>query len=216
MARVLVTSPNLHWVHASVAAALLRIQQDGRHALSIRFPSNKPYENNLHHIVRDFIGEGFDYWLSIDDDNPPTRNPLDLIEFDKDIIGLPTPVWHWTGKEGERPIYLNAYRWDIKAGAYREWMPQEGLQRVDAVGTGCFLIARRVFEDPKMREGPFLRKTLPDGCVDKGNDISFCERARDCGFQIWTHFDYVCDQFTEVSLLECWRAMRTLRHVQVA
>lgn len=204
---VLITVPNLQWIHKLVVHRLLLIQQDGRYRTTIQMPSNKPFENNLHHIINEFMAGTWDFWLSMDDDNPPERNPLDLVELDKDIIGLPTPIWYYTGKKGERPIYWNAYQFDPDTGAYREWPVREGLQRVDAVGTGCILISRRVFKDPEMRKGAFSRKLNPDGTVDKGNDISFCERARDRGFEIYCHYDYPAEHISEVPLNEVARSI---------
>lgn len=210
MKSVYITVPNMHWVSSYVTNTLLKLLQEPRYKVRITLPSNKPYENNQHHIVKDFIDGGYDYWLSIDADNPPQNNPLDLVELDKDIIGLPTPIWHFTGeKPGERPIYFNVYK-AHPGGAYNEYQPQRGLQKVDAIGTGCFLVARRVFEHPDMQKGAFTRKLNPDGTVDKGNDISFCERARKAGFGIFAHFDYPCDHMTEISLLECIRAINGL------
>lgn len=205
--KVLVTVPNLHWIQKHVVAVLLRLQMDRRYELRIEMPSNKPYENNLHHIIQDFIVSDCDYWLSMDDDNPPTRNPLDLVELDKDIIGLPTPVWHFTDKQGERPIYWNGYDYREANDAYAEHMPREGLQRVNAIGTGCFLIAKRVFEHPALQCGAFTRKLHPDGTVHKGNDISFCERVRDAGFEIWCHYGYPCNHFNELDLNSVSKAM---------
>lgn len=188
------------WLHKTVAAALLRIQHDRRHRLRFIMPSHRPFENNLHHIVNDFMAGGEDFWLSIDNDNPPLKNPLDLVDLDLDIVGLPTPVFHWTGKAGERPIYWNGYDYVPETDAYREHMPKEGLQRVDAVGTGCFLVSRRVFENPTMRLGAFQRQWNVDGTVERGNDIAFCERAREQGFEIWCHYDYPCNHIVEVPL----------------
>ena len=189
----------------------MELTKDSRHSVDLVMPTHRPYENNLHHLVTDFLDRDYDYWLSIDSDNPPYGgNPLDLIDYDKDIMGLPTPVWHWTGeKKGERPIYYNVYRkhGDGSEG-YKEWLPQEGLQQVDAVGTGCFLVARRVFEDAEMRKGAFTRKLYPDGTVERGNDISFCERARERGWEVWAHFDYPCDHYSELSLNEILRVLR--------
>ena len=53
-----------------------------------------------------------------------------------------------------------------------------------------------------MQKGCFTRKLNSDGTVDKGNDISFCERARENGFEIYTHYNYMCDHFSELSLRE--------------
>ena len=199
--KILVSVPNTGWIHKSVVSVLLKLQLDGRYKLNIILPTHNPYENNLHHIVADFMGHDEQFWLSIDADNPPLNNPLDLVELDKDIVGLPTPVWHYVGKDGERPIYWNAYDY-VGVDGYREHPTKDGLQRVDAVGTGCFLIARRVFEDDVMRMAPFERELNSDGTVHKGNDISFCERARRRAFEIYAHYGYPCRHFSELDLTE--------------
>ena len=209
--RVLVTVPNEHWIHRQVVATVVRLLlHDRRYQLDFRMPAAKPYENNQHHIIREFLHEGFDFWLSMDSDNPPIGNPLDLVALNLDVVGLPTPVWHWKGGARERPIYWNAYRYDPAVDAYREHLPREGLQRVDAIGTGCFLIARRVFEHPAMQRGAFTRKLLPDGVVDRGNDFSFSERAREAGFTLWCHYDYPCRHFNELDLHDVALAIKGL------
>jgi len=210
---VLISFPNLYWIHKHVVHKALLLQQDGRYKLNIIMPSHKPYENNLHHIVNDFMSGDYDFWLNIDSDNPPMRNPLDLVVLNRDIIGLPTPVWHYdpnNKKKGERPIYENAYAYDEQVDAYREYQNKKGLQEVDAIGTGCFLVAKRVFENENMRKAPFERKLYHDGTVHKGNDISFCERLRENGFHIYAHFNYLCDHFSEKSLIETSNAFRNL------
>jgi len=210
MKSVLVTIPNLHWIHKFVVHKLLLLQKDGRYRLMFLMPSHKPYENNLHHIVNDFMKGDYAFWLNIDTDNPPLQNPLDLVVLNKDIIGLPTPIWHYEGEKGERPVYWNGYDYDSSTGAYREHQTRDGLQKVDAVGTGCILIARRVFENKQMRIKPFERKLNEDGTVNKGNDISFCERAKEQGFEIYCHYDYPCDHFSENSLNEVVNAFKNL------
>lgn len=161
--------------------------------------------------MRDFLIGEYDFWLSFDSDNPPINNPLDLVGVDKDIMGCPTPVWHFDEKnksKGERPIYWNGYK---RVGdAYKEYEPKDGLQQVDAIGTGCFLIARRVFEHPDMQKGAFTRKLYPDGRVEKGNDIMFCERAKEAGFEVWCHYDYPSMHFNELELNEVVRAFNNL------
>ena len=201
--KILISIPNLHWIHKHVVHTIMLLQKDGRYNLSFIMPSHKPYENNLHHIIVDFLKSDCAFWLNIDSDNPPIKNPLDLIQLDRDIIGLPTPVWHYTGKrKKERPIYWNAYDYVKKDDAYKEHIKREGLQEVDAIGTGCFLIARRVFKNKNLQKGAFTRKLYPDGTVNKGNDMSFCERAKDEGFKIFCHYDYPCNHFSELELNE--------------
>ena len=201
--KVLISVPNKGWIHKGCTFALLKLIQDRRYASNIILPTHNPFENNLHHIIIDFLKGGYDYWLSFDSDNPPTNNPLDLIELDKDIIGCPTPVIHFDkSKLGERPVYYNAYKYVESEDAYTEWPNREGLQKVDAIGTGCFLIARRVFLNKELQKGAFTRKLYPDGTVEKGNDISFCERAQKEGFEIYAHYDYLCQHFNEIEIQE--------------
>lgn len=210
MKTVLISIPNTHWIHKTVGHREHYLLRDGRYRVNIIKPSHKPYVNNLHHIVNDFIEGEYDFWLNIDADNPPTNNPLDLVELDKDIIGCPTPIWHFVDKPNERPYYFNAYDYDSSSDAYWEHQPQNGLQRVDAVGTGCVLYAKRVFNNDFLRRGAFHRKWNEDGTMNKGNDMAFCERARNQGFEIYAHFNYLCDHFSELSLLEVIRAFRQM------
>lgn len=215
MPGILITVPNKHWMHATVSQRLILLSKETRYPVTIQFPSAVPLENNQHGIIQTLLNGDWSHWLSIDADNPPTNNPLDLVELGKDIIGFPTPVWHYTGQPGERPIYFNAYRWKDEKNAYVEWQPQEGIQKVDAIGGGCFLVHRRVFEHPDM-VAPFTRGLKPDGTVEFGNDMMFCQRARKAGFDIWAAFEYegrsyCCDHFVEISLLECVRAIKGMR-----
>jgi hypothetical protein len=211
--KVLISIPNTGWIHKHCAIAALKLIQDRRYQVTFIFPTHNPFENNLHHIINDFMKGSWEWWLSFDSDNPPMLNPLDLIELNKDIIGCPTPVWHFDEKnvpKGERPIYYNGYKYVPEKDAYTEWPIRKGLQRVDAVGAGCFLINRRVFENPEMRKAPFNRKYNEDGTVDKGSDIAFCERAKENGFEIWMHYDYLCYHFNEIDLNEIGRAFKNL------
>ena len=209
--KILLSVPNKHWIHKFVVNRVITLLGDKRYKTTLIMPSHKPYVCNLHHIVKDFMDSDYDFWLNIDADNPPSKNPLDLVELKKDIIGVPTPIWHFKDeKKGERPVYWNAYDLVDDATGYREHQDRNGLQKVDAVGTGCILIARRVFENPEMRKAPFMRRWTEEGLMERGNDMAFCERARKNGFEIYAHFGYWCDHFSELSMHEMHRAYREM------
>lgn len=193
--RIYITIPNDGTITNYAVECLLKLIPDSRYNTKVAVPRERPYENNLHHCVNSFMESDCTHWLSFDADNPPRANPLDLVALDRDIIGLPTPVWGYTRIPGHRPLFWNAWDYVPEKDAYREHAEKVGLQEVDAIGTGCFLISRRVFEHPGMRQAPFARKCNLDGTVDKGNDLSFCERARARGFRIWAHYDYPCDHY---------------------
>lgn len=204
---VLISVPNGDsWIHKNVVFALLRMAQDPRVRAKIVLPTNRPFENNLAHCQKEVLAGGFDYWISLDDDNPPTKNPIDLVFLDKDIVGCPTPVWY-NAKPGDYPIYWNAVDWDEEAKAFRSHKDTKGLQEVTATGSGCMVVARRVLE---VLKAPFQRTWNEDGTMELGCDYAFCLRARAEGFKVYSHFDYPCKHHRELELTEVITAFQAL------
>lgn len=203
MPSVLVTCCNQAWIHKGVVFSLMKLVQDPR--VKIILPTHRPYENSLNLVVKDFLAGDYDFWLNIDDDNPPMKNPLDLLYLDKDIIGFPTPVWA-NMKKGDQPYYYNSMI-DKEEG----WIPAigTGLTEVDAVGSGCMLIARRVIE--KTPKPLFMRQYDKDGVVEMGHDYLFCRKAKSQGFKVWTHFDYPCFHFNELEINEIISAFHQMK-----
>lgn len=199
--QVLITVPNgSGWAHKCVFFALVEMLKDPRYHTEVQMPTHRPYVHNLHKCQQEMLRKGFDYWITLDADNPPSKNPLDLIELDLDIVGCPTPVFA-NLKRGDYPCYYNAM--DEVKGGWKPHSPCEGLAEVDAVGSGCMVIARRVMEDLK---APFMREWDENGLVTAGCDYSFCRRARNAGYRVWAHFDYPCRHFNEVELIETQQA----------
>lgn len=179
-------------VRAEMLTAVSQMVLDRRYKKTIVTRSHKPIQQNRHKIVNEFLEGEYDYLLMIDSDNPPLRNPLGLIESDKDIIGLPTPQWN-NGK----------IIWVVgdqdESGKFKTRLPKEGWEQVGGVGTGCILIKREVLERiPR----PFERKWKEDGTSSLGMDWYFCEKALKEGFEIWVNWEYRCDHFKELSLLD--------------
>lgn len=207
MKHIYLTIPNGDgWVHKLTMFSAIRALQDQRYSVRLDAPTHTPLENNLAHCMNDFLKGGEDYWCTIDSDNPPVKNPLDLIELDCDIIGLPTPIWYNT-VPGDRPYYYNALRW---VGNGYQPIEGEGLVEVDAVGGGCFIVARRVIEILK-DQMPFQRQWNRDGTMEISNDYSFCQKVKSNGFRIFTHFSYPCYHFNELNLLEVIQAFGEMK-----
>lgn len=208
--RIYVTVPNGNgWIHKHVHFVIIKILQDPRYTTRHDCPTHSPYINNLHYCMNDFLNGGEDYWLSMDDDNPPINNPLDLIEYDCDLVGFPTPVWH-NKVEGDRPFYFNALKWIEEKQGYQPYEPSEGLKEVDAIGSGCFLVARRVILKLKDQQ-PFMRTWNQDGTVEMGGDYSFCQKVKKAGFRIWVHWNYPCRHFNEMELIEMIQAFQGIK-----
>lgn len=202
--KVLITVPNGDgWVHKMVAFALLKMQADTAGCdVNIQQPTHQPYVNNLHKCRKTFLGGDWDYWLSMDADNPPRgRNPLELAHLGLDVVGCPTPVYANMKPGEDFPMYWNAL--DAVEDGWKPHYPQEGLREVDAIGSGCFMVSREVMEAIK---APFMRVWNEEGIVEIGGDYAFCRRAKEKGFRVWAHFDYPCYHFNEVELGEASHA----------
>lgn len=204
--KVLIAVPNGDgWIHKLVAIAVARMLADSRFESRAIFPTHSPCENNRAKIMMDFLAGDYEWLVSVDADNPPRNNPLDLVLLDRDVIGLPTPVWHNANPgKGEYPIYWNAYD-DVGEG-FKAHTPGTGLEQVDAIGSGCMVVARRVLAALEHKQ-PFMRTWDARGVVEIGTDLAFCRKVRAAGFKVWTHWDYLCDHFNENALLEVKLAM---------
>lgn len=208
--RVLCTIPvdKTGALHYSVAIWAIRLTQEERHDVAICFPTGSPSENTRAHGMRQFLAGDFDYWLSIDSDNPPIqmlngveRSPIDLVDLDLDLVGLPTPVYQEDSQGGPR-LTWNVYerpKTTAKGYRWKEFKASE-LEECDAIGTGCFLVARRVIEGLtpfcKGRSAPFQRRWNHDGTEMLGSDLAFCQRVKAAGFRVWAHWGYLCDHHT--------------------
>jgi len=156
-------------------------------------------------MAMEALTKGVDFLLFADDDNPIPPDTLDLmIADDKDIVIAPI-LGRNPDQEGNYPLcafYVNTVEADGKPlRLYRNivQLRDEGpLHRIDAGGTGCMLIKRKVLEtlfavyNQHIFENGDIRLETPiiiDGAeYDRrtmSEDCEFCERAGDAGFEIW-------------------------------
>lgn len=174
----------------------MMIQQDA-YRIHLAYEAAKPITNNRNTIVQKFLAtKECDYLMMIDDDIVPPPNILKLIDFDKDII---TPFMFTRQKGDIVPLFLTKNKDGIHDVG--DHLNLTGLQECDATGTGCIIIKRAVLEHPAMRY-PFRNEYDADGVKTKGNDLAFCDRAKEAGFKVWVHLDYVCSHFMLYDLKE--------------
>lgn len=207
---VWIAVPNEGWIHRTLANEVGKWLLDRRHRIVLRYPSKKPIDNNRNAIVREFLeAPRGDFLLMVDADNTPSANPLDDVDLDLDVIGFPTPVWYLPPDKAciaDWPIFWNGMIDDPGgSGGWRENQHRHGIQEVDAVGTGCILIARRVLETVKPA---FVREWDPEwGTQVIGSDFLFCRRVREAGFRVFCDYDRPCNHFKERNLAEIWQLM---------
>lgn len=158
-----------------------------------------PISSNRNKIVKRFLATDNDYLMMCDNDVVPLFNPAEFVFAGVDVIGFPAKV-----RQGDRQLNWVAY---VKRPDRHEYAPVDfnkvdqsiELLGVDAVGTGCILIHRRVLENIK---APFHIHFDEDGILTMGTDFAFCERVKEAGFKIFTTPHRVCEHFKELGMLD--------------
>ena len=135
----------------------------------------------------------------IDDDVIPPLDILTMTTHDKDIIGAPYPIIRagGYGQPGFPIPFPCALEHDPARNTYRtipDPFGRTGLVKVDAIGTGCMAIARRVLEHPDLHM-PFVLGVDEYGQMLMSEDVYFCQRAMKAGFEVWADFDQRPDHF---------------------
>ena len=201
--RVLLSLPHMGSSHVANSAAVETMMlTDNRVELHVIRNSAIPTSSNMNKVVKNFLEGSWDYWINLDNDQAPLKNPLDLVFLDKDVIGLPTPVFKIGQPETTYPFYWNVYAWNEEGQNFLPFQVKKesgALQEVDAVGSGCWVVARRVLEAVKQ---PLNVRFDEDGITKMGGDMSFCMKAKDAGFKIYAHYEYPCRHFKTVDLYE--------------
>jgi len=156
------------------------------------------------YLAMQALQQGFDYLFFIDDDNPIPPDTLEkFLMADKDIISAPV-LSRNPDTEGNYATCVFGYREKTIGGKkiklYKNQSKFKGkgpLHKVAAVGMACTLIKRHVLEilNIKYKDQMFefgkikFKKTEIDGTEydtrTTSEDIEFCERAVDAGFEIW-------------------------------
>src|SRR3989304_8724874 len=187
---------NEGWVRSELTIKLPRWLDEVKNRHIVYFESSflRPIEHNRNTIVKRFLESDADYLLQIDSDNVPPRNPLELVEYNKDIISC--PVWVFHGK-----IVLNIYKWNGENYIPIDYQieKESGLIEVDATGTGILLCSRNALE---RLERPFERIYDDKGLAIQGLDLAFSEKAKKAGFRIYSHMHFVSKHYKTIDLSE--------------
>ena len=124
---------------------------------------------------------------------PPENCITELLKADKDVIA---PLC-FTIKHDDDNIPFTipvAMRYDEN----RQYRPYygRGIEEVDAMTGGCFLVKREVFEK---LERPFAFTYHKNGIVEYSEDFYFSQQVKEkLGLKLWTHFGLHCKHIREV------------------
>lgn len=137
--------------------------------------------HNRNIIAREALSNDSDYLMFIDNDMMfPADGITRLIDSDKDIIAAPynqRPMAQTDNSFKTSTVKLVDASGELVPGK----VPAE-LAQVGATGTGFMLIKMNVFR--KMKQ-PFFNDYEDEEFQFHGEDVNFCLKARDLGFEVW-------------------------------
>ena len=135
-------------------------------------------------IVETAIKDRCDYVLFIDGDMRfPKDTIIRLLKHNKDIVEV-------LGCRSE-PVKPTAKNFQIGEDGKVSWFPiyskgRKGIEKADGIGCGVILIKIDVFKNMEMPY--YFFETLQKKAV-LGEDIYFCIKAKDAGFDTWVDHD---------------------------
>ncbi len=193
---VLIAIPHRGNVCVGLTEKLLEVSK--RDDVEVVFSSDRPVDSNRCSIASDFLGSDHDYLLMLDSDIIPPDNFLELVEHGEDVVSATV---FSMGKSGPYPVAAVSGS-DGKLSYFRGWnesvSEDSRLARVDAVGTACVAVHRRVFEG---LDQPFFEfRKDEDGVTCLSEDFDFSEKAVDNGFDVFVDLELVAGHKSEVDL----------------
>lgn len=156
-----------------------------KHDIDLFTSSGTLIFDQRNNLVKTALDIKADYLLFVDADMRFPKDTLQiLMAHDKDIIGVNAT----TRSEPVKPTAKNMH---INEDNSIDWMPiysnaKTGIEMADGIGCGVMLIKRKVIEG--MEEPYFYFEQLPGNKI-LGEDIYFCVKAKDAGFDTWVDHD---------------------------
>lgn len=191
MKKIFVGIPNTGYLRTELVSWLFSHEDKDKYEVTMFFPQNKPHDYNRNIIVKKFLETDNEYLLMIDSDVVPISNVLEMSDLDKGIMSALVRTY----KDGDLiPVALKKVE-----GGYKVWSPlSKGLNEVDAVGTGCLMIKREVFN--KITKPYFRFRYNDEGFLINGEDFDFCDRVKEAGYKVYFNADYEAQHFTTINI----------------
>ncbi len=144
---------------------------------------NAPLEHARNVQAQRFLASECSHLFLLDSDCVPKQGTIQrLLAHELPIVAAPHPT-----RKGAERVLMALVR---SNGHYKEHLPRQGLQMVDAVGGSGLLIERSVFE--KLPRPWFRCLYDDDGLLHRTEDFYFCEQAKAAGYDVWA--DYALEQ----------------------
>lgn len=170
------------------------VKADPRIVGQIPFRSGPNLSSSRNQVARTFLEHDADWLWMIDSDMTFDVDLLDRLlavadPDDAPIVGGLCIGQRYTS--GRLEFFTTMFTFDADGQAWRmDEYPPDTVVDIDATGTGCLLVHRTVLEEIRRRyDEPLV--WFAEEINDKGGlhseDITFCLRARACGFPVKVH-----------------------------
>lgn len=154
-------------------------------------------------IVEDFLKTDCDILWFLDSDVTPPKAILDLVVYptkDWMVAGATYPVWMTLNEDIGPQAVLTCYR-QHNGKLAKAAVPTSGIDFVDGLATGCLFIKREIFS--KLQKPYFEFKYNEETReMTEGEDLGFCRKVNELGYQFYTDFSMVCKHYKRVDLLD--------------
>lgn len=198
---IFIAIPNLGDIKPGLVDRLLLWSKSDRYDVRVYMPTGMlPLDNARSHCVQKFMelsnNENDRLWF-IDDDIIPPFEALDILyNHDKGIAGALCFMMKPddAGQMCPVPVALR-YNEEKK---YTVFFEGQGLTEIDAIGGGCIMVKRKVFEDIEGRLYQF--HYYPDGTLKLVGDFHFCQQAQKAGYKIYVDYGCICDHVKPTGL----------------
>jgi GT2 family glycosyltransferase len=193
------------WINPALMMKVVECVSDGlmaRRPVAIGLKCGvSPVTRARNQIVQEFLASPGSWLIQIDNDTVPPEHFLRLIDCaeaeGKLVFGVPTPMITNNLLDDNKQALSwnvgNREKDDCLRSNFFVTLPR-GWNKCDFVG-GAFLVTHRSVLE---KIGSDWFDLIPQiNC----EDFSFCQRARNAGFQTWFNGDYQCDHIKSLSLL---------------
>lgn len=206
---ICVPTANQTGIHVELVARLIHWAK--RRAFPNCMVGVHPIDHARNEAVRVFLNppkdvpNDFTHLFFCDDDTVPPYDAIDkLLALDKPVATGLTPILRATA-DGKSQIYNAFIKTSVVKNALGEEVNQleavdhDGpVQQVERCGGSCLLIRRDVLE--KLGAPWFLFQWNADFTGFIGEDLFFCDRVKEAGFEIWCDPSVRCKHFKLLAL----------------
>lgn len=177
--RTLVAIPSMDTVPAHFAQSLACLKKVGDVEVAFQIGSLIYHARNK--LAREAIQRDCDYVMWFDSDMVFPTNTLEKMMAQMQEVDILTGVYY-RRVYPYSPVLFD--KLDIKPGTRNLWRETEKIPKerfkVEGCGFGCVLMGTDVLMSVENKFGNIF---APIG--DIGEDLAFCWRARQCGYEIW-------------------------------